>query len=156
MTNPRVEDVRKGVLLCKSQCPNIILAVGGGSALDMAKLIRYHIYKETDSYIPLVVIPTTAGTGAETTHFSVCYINGEKQSIADSAMLPDYAFVCSELTSHNDAYLTACTGFDAVAQAIESYWSVNSTDESRSYSLKALGLLWKQLPLLIKTWIIRS
>lgn len=122
----------------------------------MAKLIRYHIYKETDSYIPLVVIPTTAGTGAETTHFSVCYINGEKQSIADSAMLPDYAFVCSELTSHNDAYLTACTGFDAVAQAIESYWSVNSTDESRSYSLKALGLLWKQLPLLIKTWIIRS
>ena len=116
----------------------------------MAKLIRYHIYKETDSYIPLVVIPTTAGTGAETTHFSVCYINGEKQSIADSAMLPDYAFVCSELTSHNDAYLTACTGFDAVAQAIESYWSVNSTDESRSYSLKALGLLWKQLPLLIK------
>lgn len=150
LTNPRVEDVRKGVLLCKSQCPNIILAVGGGSALDMAKLIRYHIYKETDSYIPLVVIPTTAGTGAETTHFSVCYINGEKQSIADSAMLPDYAFVCSELTSHNDAYLTACTGFDAVAQAIESYWSVNSTDESRSYSLKALGLLWKQLPLLIK------
>ena len=123
LTNPRVEDVRKGVLLCKSQCPNIILAVGGGSALDMAKLIRYHIYKETDSYIPLVVIPTTAGTGAETTHFSVCYINGEKQSIADSAMLPDYAFVCSELTSHNDAYLTACTGFDAVAQAIESYWS---------------------------------
>ena len=107
LTNPRVEDVRKGVLLCKSQCPNIILAVGGGSALDMAKLIRYHIYKETDSYIPLVVIPTTAGTGAETTHFSVCYINGEKQSIADSAMLPDYAFVCSELTSHNDAYLTA-------------------------------------------------
>lgn len=86
----------------------------------------------------------------------MCYINGEKQSIADSAMLPDYAFVCSELTSHNDAYLTACTGFDAVAQAIESYWSVNSTDESRSYSLKALGLLWKQLPLLIKTWIIRS
>ena len=140
----------KGFLLCKSQCPNIILAVGGGSALDMAKLIRYHIYKETDSYIPLVVIPTTAGTGAETTHFSVCYINGEKQSIADSAMLPDYAFVCSELTSHNDAYLTACTGFDAVAQAIESYWSVNSTDESRSYSLKALGLLWKQLPLLMK------
>ena len=140
----------KGFFYASHNVPNIILAVGGGSALDMAKLIRYHIYKETDSYIPLVVIPTTAGTGAETTHFSVCYINGEKQSIADSAMLPDYAFVCSELTSHNDAYLTACTGFDAVAQAIESYWSVNSTDESRSYSLKALGLLWKQLPLLIK------
>lgn len=150
LANPRVEEVRKGVFLCKSQRPDIILAVGGGSALDMAKLIRYYIYKETDSYIPLVAIPTTAGTGAETTHFSVCYVDGEKQSIADSAILPDYAFVCPELTCHNDAYLTACTGFDAVAQAIESYWSVNSTDESRSYSLKALKFLWKQLPLLVK------
>lgn len=149
-TNPRAEDVNKGTLLCKSQRPDIIIAVGGGSVLDMAKLIRYYLYKETDSYIPLVAIPTTAGTGAETTHFSVCYIDGEKQSIADSAILPDYAFICPELTCYNNAYLTACTGFDAVAQAIESYWSVNSTDESRVYSLKALGLLWKQLPLLIK------
>lgn len=147
--NPKIEDVNKGVSLCMAEFPEIILAVGGGSTIDTAKLIRYYVLQETGKYIPLIAVPTTAGSGAEATHFSVCYINEEKHSIEDSTILPDYAFIYPEFTYHNDAYLTACTGFDAVAQAMESYWSVKSTDESRDYSLKALNLLWKQLPLLM-------
>lgn len=147
--NPKIDDVQKGVASCKQYMPDAIVAVGGGSALDTGKLIRYYYCQEQDCDTTLMALPTTAGSGAEATHFSVCYIDGEKQSISDDAIRPDYVFINPMFTLHNDAYLTACTGFDAVAQAIESYWSVKSTEESREFSAKALSLLWKQLPMLI-------
>lgn len=148
--NPKIEDVNKGVAFYKERYADAILAVGGGSTLDMAKLIRYHVFKETGKRIPLIAIPTTAGSGAEATHFSVCYINEEKHSISDVTILPDYVFIYPKFTYDNDAYLTACTGFDAIAQAIESFWSVKSTDESRTCSIRALRLLWEQLPELVR------
>lgn len=147
--NPKFDDVHHGVALCKQYIPDMIVAVGGGSALDTGKLIRYYYSKEQDCDVTLIALPTTAGSGAEATHFSVCYINGEKQSIADEKIRPDYVLINPMFTLHNDAYLTACTGFDAVAQAIESYWAVKSTEKSREFSAKALSLLWKQLPLLV-------
>ena len=61
------------------------------------------------------------------------------------------AVVYPQFTYQNDAYLTACTGFDALAQAIESYWAKGATNESRDYSVRAIGLLWKQLPQLIQS-----
>lgn len=147
--NPKIEDVRKGLDYCKEKNVDAILAIGGGSAIDTAKLIKFYMSTDYGNTIPLVAVPTTAGTGAEATHFSVCYIDGEKQSIADPLILPNYAVIYPPFTYRNDAYLTACTGFDAVAQAIESYWSVRSSEESREFSIKALGLLWKQLPALM-------
>lgn len=147
--NPRVDDIHRGEELCMQQGCDIILAVGGGSVMDSAKLIRQHIADQTGVVIPLIAAPTTAGTGAEATRFSVCCVNGEKQSFIGKHTLPDCAIVSPRFTYGNDAYLTACTGFDAVAQAIESYWSVSSTADSRVLAEKSLSLLWQQLPKLV-------
>lgn len=147
--NPKYEEAISGVELFIASKADIIVAVGGGSVLDMAKLIR-HMAAEKGYAAPLHALPTTAGTGAEATHFAVVYIDGKKQSIAADDVLPDVAVVYPQFTYQNDAYLTACTGFDAVAQAIESYWAKGATEESRGYSKKALGHLWSQLPQLVQ------
>ncbi len=148
--NPKYEEAISGVELFIASKADIIVAVGGGSVLDMAKLIR-HMAAEKGYAAPLHALPTTAGTGAEATHFAVVYIDGKKQSIAADDVLPDVAVVYPQFTYQNDAYLTACTGFDALAQAIESYWAKGATNESRDYSVRAIGLLWKQLPQLIQS-----
>jgi alcohol dehydrogenase class IV len=80
---------------------------------------------------PLIAIPTTAGTGSEMTQFSTLYIDNKKHSISDPVLLPEVAIVDPELTRTLPPYLTATSGMDALSQAIESYWSVNSTDESK-------------------------
>ena len=148
--NPKYEEAIFGVEFFIASKADIIVAVGGGSVLDMAKLIR-HIAAEKGYVAPLHALPTTAGTGAEATHFAVVYIEGKKQSIAADDVLPDVAVVYPQFTYQNDAYLTACTGFDALAQALESYWAKGATNESRDYSVRAVGLLWKQLPQLIQS-----
>jgi len=151
--NPREEDAIKGSELLKTKGCKVIISVGGGSVIDMAKLIRYYAtdkFENENHNISLIAIPTTSGTGAESTHFAVCYVDGVKKSIAHEKMLPNIALLCPELTYGNNAYLTACTGFDAFAQAIEAYWNVNSTTESDTYALEAILLLQKSLPLLVK------
>lgn len=146
--NPKIEEVRAGVdILMKSEA-NFILAVGGGSALDVAKSIR-HYAAEKGKVCKLAAIPTTAGTGAEATKFAVVYINGKKQSLEADDILPDIAFVYPPFTYHNSPYLTACTGFDALAQAIEAFWNKNANEESDKYALKAIALLHNQLPLCV-------
>ena len=147
--NPKDEEAHEGLQRVLEASPDIILAIGGGSVLDIAKLIR-HYAAEQGCALPLWAIPTTSGTGAEATHFAVVYREGKKCSVEADDILPDVVLLYPPFTYKNDAYLTACTGFDALAQAIESYWAKGANEESRTYSLKALNLLWKQLPLLIK------
>lgn len=141
--NPKMTDVEKGVSLLQRAEPDAIVAIGGGSVMDMAKLIRHYSY----STLQLLAIPTTAGTGAESTQFAVCYIEGIKHSISNESITPDKVLLYPPFTYNNNRYLTSCTGFDALAQAIEAYWNVNSTLESDSYALKAIRLIY---PLLIK------
>jgi len=143
--NPKIEEAKEGVNKFIHSQTNCILAIGGGSVMDMAKLIR-HYAAEQRSKATLLAIPTTAGTGAEATHFAVVYVDGKKQSIEADDILPDMAFVYPPFTYDNSSYLTACTGFDALAQAIEAFWNKNATDESNQYALKAIGYLHKQLP----------
>ena len=139
--NPKIEDVEIGIQELSAYGCDVIIAIGGGSVIDMAKLIRF----KSHSIIPLVVIPATAGTGAESTQFAVCYENGVKMSFDSPSILPDYVLLCPELTSHNNEYLTACTGFDALAQAIEAYWNINATDESDELALQAIANICKLL-----------
>lgn len=82
-----------------------------------------------------IMIPTTAGTGTESTHFSVVYINKIKYSLAHNSLLPGYAALDPIFTKNLPPYITACTSMDALYQAIESFWSVNSTKESMLYNI---------------------
>lgn len=156
--NPRIEDVERGLELFRQGKYDVVIAVGGGSVLDMGKLIRIMAAQDASPAaivkvqrniqqrgIPLIAIPTTAGTGSEATHFAVVYIDKIKYSVAHEYMLPDIAIVDPALTQSMPPKLTAVTGMDALSQAIESYWSVNSTDESKAYAREAIELVMQNL-----------
>lgn len=143
--NPKEEEAQIGVQLLLDAKPDVIIAIGGGSVMDMAKLIR-HYAAEQKYPMPLWAIPTTAGTGAEATHFAVVYKDGVKHSIEAEDIWPDVAILYAPFTYKNDAYLTACTGFDALAQAIEAFWNPKATDESEVYALRAISYIHSALP----------
>lgn len=151
--NPKYYDLKKGLTIMEQYTPDVVIALGGGSVIDMAKLIRFfYSYSDNNEYIqkktliPLVAIPTTSGTGSEATHFAVLYKDNIKHSIAHKDIRPNIAIVDPSFTYNMPNYLTASTGFDALAQAIESFWSVNATSESEQYAENAIKILWKNLP----------
>lgn len=141
-SNPKEEDVKKGLDLFLHGKYDVIIAIGGGSVIDMAKLIKHY---SKCFEVPIIAIPTTSGTGAEATGYAVCYIDGIKQSIGDEYMLPNYTFLIPSLTLNNNSYLTKCTAFDAFAQAVEAFWNVNATDESDYYAFTAINMIYKNL-----------
>lgn len=148
--NPLYEDVCKGVELYNHEGCDAIIAVGGGSAIDVAKCIKlfcgmgpevnYLTQTYVGSKILLIAIPTTAGTGSESTRFAVIYNNGEKQSIAHESIIPNYAILEPGVLRTLPVYQKKCTMLDAFCQAIESWWSINSSDESKTYSKQAVKL----------------
>lgn len=150
-SNPVYEDVCKGVELFKRQGCDAILAIGGGSAIDVAKCIKLFCKMNTsvnylkqefsDSHIPLAAIPTTAGTGSESTRHAVIYFNGVKQSISHESIVPDYACLVPSVLESLPDYQKKCTMLDALCQAIESWWSKNATAESAEYSRRAIELI---------------
>ncbi len=153
-TNPKLEDVKKGIESVRECKPDLIIGVGGGSAMDMSKLIHHlaayeSIDQETiisgikDHKInnQLMLIPTTSGSGSEATRFAVVYIDGKKYSLHHDTILPDYSIVDGLLTEKLPENVTAYTGIDAISQAIESYWANGANEESKSYALKALEYL---------------
>lgn len=154
-SNPLYEDVCKGVELFRSRQCDGIVAVGGGSCIDVAKCIKlyskmnpdvnYLQQEPFDSGIPLVAIPTTAGTGSESTRFAVIYFEGRKQSVNHLSIIPDCAVLEPGVLATLPAYQKKCTVMDALCQGVESWWSVNSTDESKQYSRMAVELLRENL-----------
>lgn len=151
-SNPKYDDALKGVEVLKDAKAECVMAVGGGSCMDMAKLIRHFYVQDPNNncdYLPLVAIATTSGTGAEATQFAVCYKDGVKTSIGAPFMLPDLGIICPDFTYYNKVYLTAQTGFDALAQAIEAWWNLNANVESDGYSQKAIEDLLAPLPQLV-------
>lgn len=156
--NPKLHDAERAIELLKSSPCDAVLAVGGGSAIDMAKLICIFAAQETSpreaiadstnlkpKTLPFIAIPTTAGTGSEATHFAVVYVDGKKVSIAHPSLLPDFSILDPELTNNLPRKLTAVTGLDALCQGIESLWSVQSTDKSKAYAREAVKLAWNHL-----------
>ena len=138
-TNPKKEEI--DVALEKLNFDfDIIIAIGGGSVIDFAKAYRFYTKP-----IKLIAIPTTCGTGSEATQFAVIYINGVKQSLDDSKILPEYSIVEPMFVQDNPKYLKACTSMDAYCQAIESYWAVKANNESRKYALDAIKLCKENL-----------
>ena len=153
--NPRYESVVKGVEAFKREGCDAVMAAGGGSAMDVAKCIKLYGRMEEgtdyakqelgDNDIPLMVMPTTAGTGSEATRFAVIYINGEKASITHDSAVPSLVIMDSSVIGTLPEYQKKSTMLDTLSHAIESWWSVASTDESVDYSKKALTLLLDNL-----------
>lgn len=146
--NPLYEQVCAGVELFNKEACELIVAVGGGSTIDVAKCIKLfckmdhsinYLKQDTfDSGITLIAVPTTAGTGSESTRHAVIYYEGVKQSISHLSIVPDYAVLEPSVLKTLPVYQKKCTMLDALCQAVESWWSVNSTDESKEYSRKAI------------------
>ncbi|MFH1877985.1 MAG: phosphonoacetaldehyde reductase [Candidatus Omnitrophota bacterium] len=150
----KLNDVMSGIELFNKTGYDAVIAVGGGSVINIAKMVNFfgtnkldpeeylkNRKRENFSKKPLIAIPTTAGSGSEATHFAVVYDGKKKYSVSDESILPEYALVDADLTMSMPPRVAAVTGMDALAQAIESYWGVNSTDLSREYAREAISLI---------------
>lgn len=158
-TNPNIDEVEKGINVFRKTNPDIVVAIGGGSTIDIAKAINtlaVHdkkpiLYLKGEKHLkktgkPLIAIPTTAGTGSEATSFATVYIEKEKFSLDGKKLtLPTVAIIDPSLTESMPKYITASTGLDALCQGIESLWSVKSTYESRKYARTAIELAFNNL-----------
>lgn len=150
--NPTLEQVSEGLDFFRKHNCNGILAIGGGSALDVAKAIVYFNNENTPlsnidnkhdiANILLFAIPTTAGTGSEATDFAVIYNQGKKYSIYHEGLLPDYVLLQTEFLYTLPEYQKKCSLLDALCQGIESYWSISSNEESRKFAELGIKKIW--------------
>ena len=157
--NPRDYEVMAGTALFREEACDSIVAVGGGSPMDCAKGIGIvaaqggHIldYEGVDRISapipPLICLPTTSGSGAEVSQF--CIISDQRRkvkiAIVSKAAVPDVALIDPEATVTMDAWLTACTGLDALVHAIEAYVSNTSSPITDRHALAAIELLSQNL-----------
>jgi alcohol dehydrogenase class IV len=143
--NPKIDNIKEGIELFNDNDCDVVIAVGGGSVIDMAKSINIlsvqngdpkNIIQGREKILNkgknLIAIPTTSGAGSEATHFAVVYIDKEKFSIAHEYILPNTAIVDPTFTFKLNSRVTAISGIDALSQAMESHWSVNSDNESKN------------------------
>jgi phosphonopyruvate decarboxylase len=137
--NPKLADINKIMQIKDHSNFDLIIAIGGGSALDSAKIIREYFCKTSK----LVTIPTTCGTGAEITPFAVCYENGIKQSIQTKCA--DYVILDGSIVAKTPLTVLNAPILDAVVQAIESIWAKSATSESQRYAYQALNIFFTNL-----------
>ena len=147
---PEIKELTKIVTLVKKYEPNIIIAMGGGAVIDYGKIvsvinnvkriknliIRNNIPKKK-SY-PLIAIPTTSGSGAEVTPNAIIYINKTKYTVDKKIIQPNKYFLIPKLTLSGTKKIKASSGFDAIAQSIESLLSVRSNKRSVFFATKSL------------------
>ncbi|WP_293763898.1 bifunctional acetaldehyde-CoA/alcohol dehydrogenase [uncultured Aquitalea sp.] len=169
--DPTLAVVRKGAALAHAFQPDVIMALGGGSPMDAAKImwvmyehpevhfadlalrfmdIRKRIYQfpKLGRKAMMVAVPTTSGTGSEVTPFAVVTdeVSGVKYPIADYELTPHMAIVDANLIMDMPKSLTAFGGIDAVTHALEAYVSVMANEYSDPQALQALKLLKDYLP----------
>lgn len=153
--NPRAEEVMSGAEFYRGNGCDVIVAVGGGSAMDCAKGIgivsmnRKHIlqFEGIDNVTvpgpPLICIPTTAGTSADVSQFAIIANPRERVKIAiiSKTVVPDVALIDPATTQTMDSYLTACTGIDALVHAIEAFVSSAHSPLFDIHALEAIRLI---------------
>jgi alcohol dehydrogenase class IV len=153
---PLLETGQKLVDYARKGGYTLIIGIGGGSALDLAKLAAVFTDNEGDvkdylnlsgskkiqqKGIPKILIPTTSGTGAEVTNISVLALEHTKDVISHDHLIADVAIVDAQLTVSVPAKVTAATGADALTHAIEAYISVNANSYSDGLALQAIKLI---------------
>ncbi|MBS4214271.1 phosphonoacetaldehyde reductase [Neobacillus rhizophilus] len=159
ISNPDVEDLFRYTQLIKEFDYECIVGIGGGSVLDLAKslaalkkmevdsisslrtVIKEKLYAENPNIVPWVAVPTTSGTGSEVTCWATIWdnANGVKLSIDSENLYSHIAIIDPALTASLPMSLTASTALDALCHATEAYWSKNSNEISRVYSLEAIS-----------------
>lgn len=147
-SNPDYESVVEGVRAFHESESQAIWAIGGGSAIDVAKCIKLYAHMNPrENYlrqtivpnsIPLMAMPTTAGTGSEATRYAVIYHKGVKQSVSDQSCIPTLTILDPSVLKTLPPYQRKSTMLDALCHAVESFWSVHATEESKAYSSAAL------------------
>lgn len=164
ISNPDVHLVHK--FLNQVRKPDLIIAIGGGSSIDMGKAISaLYEYKDADildllknkeylknsNNIPLIAVPTTAGTGSECTKWATIwdFDNSKKYSIDADYLYPKESWLVPELTVTMDEKMTLATGLDALAHAMESYWSVPSNSYTRVLARDSIRIIREYLPLVL-------
>ena len=152
---PDIKELLKLTISISKINPDLILAIGGGAVLDYAKianiidlkninelrkkLIKYETPGKKKNY-PLIAIPTTAGSGAEVTSNAVIYINNVKYSVESKLLVPSYFILIPKLILKNPKKLKSSSGFDAIAQSLESLISMKSNSQSVNFAKKSLIL----------------
>jgi alcohol dehydrogenase class IV len=153
--NPNFSDLQNGIEIAKDFSPDVIIGVGGGSVLDMAKMISTlmpipkskleesinRIDFDVIRSVKLALIPTTAGSGSEATHFSVLYVDSVKTSISSREQYADLVILDPDLLASNSSIQKACSGMDALSQAIESIWARSANRTSLKYARISLDLI---------------
>ncbi len=169
--DPTLACAKMGAKLMESFKPDVIIAVGGGSPMDAAKIMwvlyehpevdfedmamrfmdirkRVYTFPHMGDKAYFIAIPTSAGTGSEVTPFAVITDeqSGIKYPLADYELLPDMAIVDADMMMNAPKGLTSASGIDAVSHALEAYASVMATDYTDGLALQALKVLFEYLP----------
>lgn len=169
--DPTLKIAKKGAEMMTSFAPDVIIAVGGGSAMDAAKIMwvlyehpdadftdmamrfsdirkRIYTFPKMGEKAYFIAVPTSAGTGSEVTPFAVITDSdtGIKYPLADYELMPDMAIVDADLQMSAPKGLTAASGIDAVSHALEAFASMLATDYTDSLALRSLKMMFEYLP----------
>lgn len=169
--DPTLACAKEGAALMTAFSPDVIIAVGGGSAMDAAKIMwvlyehpeadfhdmamrfmdirkRVYAFPKMGEKAEFVAIPTSAGTGSEVTPFAVITdeTSGVKYPLADYELMPDIAIVDADLMMNAPGGLTSASGIDAVSHSLEAYASMMATDFTDGLALRSLKLVFDYLP----------
>ncbi len=160
VANPTTKNVAEALDMYKSNDCEAIIAFGGGSAMDCAKATGARVARpkkplskmkgilKVNKKLPLLIaIPTTAGTGSETTLAAVITDSEtrHKYAINDFPLIPEYALLDANLTVGLPKFVTATTGMDALTHAVEAYIGRSTTKQTRDYALRAVKLIFENL-----------
>ena len=169
--DPTLACAKMGAEMMKSFKPDVIIAIGGGSPMDAAKIMwvlyehpdvdfedmamrfmdirkRVYTFPHMGDKAYFIAIPTSAGTGSEVTPFAVITDEqtGIKYPLADYELLPDMAIVDADMMMNAPKGLTSASGIDAVSHALEAYASIMATDYTDGLAIQALEVLFEYLP----------